>query len=241
MCDLGKRFSPFVGVGLAACLISFFIVAPALADEYYVKGNLYANAHGVGTPINRDIPAGAATSVADSATQTGSSGNTATASYYADLATGSLGTYVFGYGPYANMYDGGGARVNSTVHMYDRIYVTIPAGTYDQDLYAVLNGHIEGVISTFGYDGNIGSLANHTWLFSFAGKFGGDGLFSDHTPNVYPDMSPYVVNQDFTLTARILYAGTLSSERIVQLSVRAKLESVGAARWTYPYGDPITS
>jgi len=239
-----RRLSPFTGGGLAVCLVCLLAAAPASAAlDHHVSGDLYAYAHNAnaGVPISRDIPAGAATSVADTATQIGPTGNTATASYYANLATGSLGTYIYGHGPQANVYGGGGASLEAHVHMDDRIYVTIPPGTYGQDLYVALHGHVEGVISAAGVDGSRASNGYQVWYFSLGGPLGGDGTFSVRTDNIYPDTSPYVVNEDFTLTARVLYDGTYATERVVTLFVVASLKSKGAALGTYPYGDETTS
>ncbi len=228
-------------VGLVVFLILFCAVAPVMAAEYHVKGDLYAYAHNAGTPIIRDIPLGEGTSIADSATQVGPSGNIATSSYYANLATGSIGTYIYGYGPHADEYGGGGASVECSTHMDDRIYLTIPAGTYDEDLYVFMNGHIEGTISASGIDGDRASNAYQTWYFLLGSTLGGGGTVSVRTPNVYPDTSPYVVNESFELNARVLYAGTYASERVVALSVIASLKSKGGALGTYPYGDQTTS
>ena len=244
MSALGKRFSVPSIVGAAALLVLSCGSnhAPA-AFLHHVRGDLYAYAHNAnnGVPISREILAGEHTSVADSATQVGPSGNTATSSYYASLAAGALGSYVYGYGPHANEYGGGGASVEASVHMDDQLYVTIPAGTYAEDLYIALHGHIEGSISTSGIEGTRESNAYQTWYFNLGGPLGGDGMVSVRTPNIYPDDSPYIVDQDFILTARVLYAGEITSDRVVSLTITASLQSKGGALATYPYGDQVTS
>ena len=243
MCFVRRVLSPF-GCGALAVGVVCLLAAPALAAlDYHVSGDLYAYAHNAdgGVPISRSILASAATRVADNATQTGPSGNIATASYYADLGTGMLGTFIYGYGPQANVYGGGGASLETTVSMDDRIYVTIPPGTYDDDLYVVLHGHVEGTIRAAGIDDSRESNAYQTWTFSLAGPLGGDGTYSVRTDNIYPGMSPYVVDQDFTLTARVLYADSYATDRVVNLFVSASLKSKGAALGTYPYGDETTS
>lgn len=214
------------------------------ALDYHVRGDLYAYAHNAnnGVPIVRDIPAGDHRSVADTATQIGPTGNVATSSYYASLAAGRIGSYVYGYGPHADLYEGGGAHVEATVSMDDRITITVPAGTYDEDLYVTLHGRLDGMITAQGVDGTRESNVHQTWQFSLYAPLGGDGTFNTSTPvYAYPDTSPVVVDQPFTLTGRILYAGTYSSDQTVLVSILASLQARGSALSTYPYGDQVTS
>ena len=222
----------FVFVLILFMAISILIPSQAYAT-YSVGGDLYAYAGPDGDIVNRSTSGLTASS--DSGVSSGSMEAVAVSMYFANLATGSLGTYISGDNPNASLYGGGSAAAEASAYFTDTLQLTISPGTYDEDLYVTLSGYVNGSLSAFGWDGK-DRFCNVYQIGSF---FIGGGLGSDtftlekSDTHTYADDSGSVVSttysQTFDLTARILYAGTYSTERTANVSVSASLFGKGSA------------
>jgi len=216
-------------------LISAFIfVLPLQANAYSVFGNLGVFTYG-GVTIDRSTGViGVNTSVSDSASSQGDGGTLAQSSYFADLSSGLLGTYVSGNNPNAAEGLRASASGDSTVTFNDSLTFNIPAGTYASDLYVNANGFVNGVLSAFGCDGSVTLLrcsnVYQTYLFSF----GSDVFNTDIPVYAYPDNSPTVISENFTLSTRILTAGTYLTDQTAYASIGASLKGKGTALWLFP-------
>lgn len=221
-------------------ILAFIVGLPLQANAYSIHGNVRAYAAYGGDSINRSTNGGAATYLSDSASSLGDSGTSAASAYFADLSTGLLGTYIAGANPYADVYGIGAASAESTVSFNDSLTFYIPAGTYTSDLYVSADGFVNGVLSAFGCDGGERcSNVFEIWTFGFGNDF--LGVQSNDTAT-YPDNSPNVISESFTLSTRILSAGTYLTDQIAYASIGATLQGKGVALNLYPStGDTSTS
>ena len=179
-----KTWKSHFSVTLPLLISAFIFVLPLQANAYSINGNVRASTGYGGDSTNRSTDAGAATSLSDSASsQTGFV--SATPSYFADLSTGLLGTYVAGSNPIADVYGSGGANAQSTVSFNESLTFTLDAGTYATDQYVYADGFVNGVLSAFGCDGR-GRCSNVFEIWTFG--FGGDsyGVQSNET-TTYPN------------------------------------------------------
>ena len=224
--------------------IGILIPSQAYAT-YSVGGGLYAYAGPDGDIVNRDTSGLTASS--DSGVSSGNDEAVAESRYFANLATGSLGTYISGDNPDAKGYHNS-ANAKASAYFSDRLQLTIPEGKYDDDLSVTLSGYVNGSLEAFGWNGIKDDEArarysnvHETGLFSIGGGLGGDTFaLAKSDTETYADKSHSVVSrtfsQTFDLTARILYAGEYLTSRTVDLSVTASLGGSGTALNFYGCG-----
>ena len=209
---------------------------------YSVGGTIRAYAGPDGVGLDRDTTG--LTESSDSGVSSGSNGAVAESMYFANLATGSLGTYISGDSPNADEYSGGAAGAEALAYFSDALKLTIPAGTYDEDLYATLSGYMNGSFSLFGWNG--GTRYSNAYQIGYF-HLGNEGFaLEEKDTHTYADDSHSVVSttlsQTFDLTTRILYAGTYSASSTVKLAVTASMLGKGSALYLYPStGDQSTS
>ena len=223
--------------------IGILIPSDAYAD-FSVGGDLYAYAAADGDIVNRSTSGPTASS--DSGVSSGSLGAVAESRYFANLATASLGTYIYGDNPGAILYHSS-ASADAYAHFNDTLQLTISPGTYNEDVYVTLSGYVNGSLSASGWNGNDNvAAARYSNVYEVGSFFIGGGLGSDtftlekSDTETYADKSHSVVSrtfsQTFDLTARILYAGTYSAERTANVSVSASLLGKGSALNFYGCG-----
>jgi hypothetical protein len=221
-------------------VIGFLIPSQAYAT-YSVGGDLYAYAGPDGDIVNRSTSGLTASS--DSGVSSGSGGAVAVSRYFANLATGSLGTYISGDNPNADEYGGGTAAAEASAYFSDVLKLTIPAGTYDNDLYVTLSGYVNGSLSAFGWNGNDNEAqarySNVYEIGTFYLLCDGFALQKSDT-ETYADDSHSVVSttfsQTFDLTTQILVAGEYLTPRTVNVPVSASLLGKGTALNFYGCG-----
>jgi len=227
-------------------LASMSAAHKSYAASFRVDGELRASGAEYPDDVRRELEGPDQTYLSDSAINYGTHGEVAEARYYANL-TGSLGTYISADCPDANAFGTPGASAEATVSLYDQLTVTIPAGTYGEDLYVTLHGCVEGVFSAYGWDGNTGNPRNSNVYavgsFRLGGGLGSETYAFDATDTaVYsnPDgsLNSRAFSHDFALSARVLYAGTYTSDRTAALTVSAYLKSKGAGLSFYPSTNP---
>ena len=146
-------------------------------------------------------------SVSDSQTVSGDYGDYATGSYYANLATGSIGTHAYAEKDSAPGHAGSTAYAT----FVETLTFHIPTEVRTEDLYVTLNGHFDGTVATSGD----GVTAYQKWYFRLGGGLGYD-TFDDG--NTRYDQS---ISTDFSLTAPIFKNGFTST-----LTLSAYLKSV---------------
>lgn len=222
--------------------IGFLMPSDTYADFFDVfsaGGTVKAHAGPDGVYLDRDTDTSGLTASSDSGVSSGTTGAVAKSSYFANLATGSLGTYISGDNPYNGTYIFGGSAAGAEAHAYfsDKLKFTIPAGTYDHDLYATLSGYVNGSISVFG-----GSAYEIGYFFLGTNGF---ELPKSET-EIVADISGTVsktFSKTFDLTTRILSKGTiLTSQSTVAVRVTGELLGHGTASYLYPcVGEPHTS
>lgn len=234
-----RKSKTWISCFLVSLPISVFIIAmPMQANAYFVSGNVTVNTYG-GDTIDRSTYdgsnyGGTATSLSDSASSQGDGGTSAESAYFVDLSIGHLGTYISGDNPNAAEGVRASAGAEVSAGFQDALTFFIPAGSYASDLYVSLNGFVDGYLSAFGCDSTLQNkrCANvyQTYLFSF-----GSDVFNTSIPEyAYPDTSPNIISENFTLTTRILTAGDYQTDQTVSLSVSARLDGKGTALWLYP-------
>lgn len=208
-------------------LISIFIIAlPLQANAYSVSGNVLAWGASDGVLTDRTLNGGTATALSDSASSLGSGGASAQSAYFVDLSTGLLGTSISGYNP--NTYDNSiAASAESTVSFNESLTFTIAAGTYASDLYVSAHGFVNGVLSASGCDAGLNPrCANVFEIWTFG--FGTDSLGVQSSDTLtYPDNSPNIISENFTLTTRVLTAGTYETDQTAFASIGASLQGKG--------------
>lgn len=233
-----EKYVAHTAVILYACT---FLYMNAAYASYSVTGNIYAYASGGGPLIDRDADADPHTSLTDYGVSNGSSGSVAKAKYFANLATGWLGTYVYGYSPKANTYEGGAASAASLVSFNDTISLTIPAGDYASDLYVTLHGFLNGHLVASGGIGDLESNVAQVGNFRIGSGLGGDEFVFPVT-RVHSSDGELTISESFELSAPILRGGlTLTTPQTVTVLVNASIKGSGSALSTYPYGSEITS
>jgi hypothetical protein len=117
---------------------------------YSVAGSLYAYATaGDGDPVSRSFSYTDQTSLTDTASYTGHTGAVGQAEYFANWATGLVGTYVSGCCPVDEAI-GTSASGTAQASFSDELHVAIPTGTYESDLYVTLSGFVNGYLSASG-------------------------------------------------------------------------------------------
>ena len=204
---------------------------------YSVGGSIWAYATpGGGDPITRSLSYNTQPFVSDTATYAGYDGSMGQAQYFANLATGLIGTYVSGYCP-DPQGQGLGMSGSGTAEasFNDTLHLTIPSGTYNSDLYVTLSGFVNGYLSASG-----SSLGNESNVYE-VGEFKliGPGYFPSNVgifslnvndTHIYSSTSPKSISVSFDFTVKILAASTLDSPKTVDLTVSAWLKGKGAAR-----------
>jgi len=220
-------------------LVSALIfILPLQANASSVYGNVRAYAATGGDSINRTTISFTDTYLSDSAfSQSGVV--SASSAYFVDLSTGLLGTDIAGSNPTADEYGGGAASAGSTVSFNDSLTFNIEADTYASDLYVTIDGFVNGVLSAFGCDGR-GRCSNVFEIWTFG--FGNDSLGVQSSDTITYPGSPNVISENFTLSTRILSAGTYLTDQTAFASVGATLQGMGTALNLAPSsGDSWTS
>ena len=203
-----------------AALSALTLITPTAYAEIYSVGGLldmYAYNDASYRVEHKNLPQ---TSLSDFATVTGSFGDNADGAYYANLATGSLGTRAYAYSDYDEGSQSGGASSTAYTTFTDTLTFSIPAGTTD-DLYVTLNGHLDGTIGTGGSDPEHLASATQEWYFRLGGGLGSDEFDSGLGTGLCTDP---VTNTDFSLTAPIFKNGYL-----MPLTLMAYLKSKASA------------
>jgi len=138
-----SRITEFLGLALASWLL---LPGAAAAFPYEIEGSLNVAAEGAGgNQIIRSLGPLAVTTLADQEQVVGAQTAHGDARYFADLATGTLGAFAFA----ENGCDPGClswtlSQAEAQVRMQDTLAVVVPAGYYEQGVYAELRGVIEG-------------------------------------------------------------------------------------------------
>ncbi len=214
-----------------------FLIPNQASAGYSVGGSIWAYATpGGGDPITRSLSYNnTQPSVSDTATYTGYDGSVGQAQYFANLATGLIGTYVSGYCP-DPQGQGLGMSGSGTADasFNDTLHLTIPSGTYNSDLYVTLSGFVNGYLSASGSrhggESNVYEVGNFKLIGPgyFPSNVGEFSLDVNDT-HIYSSTSPKSISASFDFTVKILAAGTLDSPKTVDLTVSAWLKGKGAA------------
>jgi len=220
----------FLTVLVLLTIISFLIPNRAYSG-YSVGGGLYAYASPAeGDYIKRTLSYNnTQTFVSDTAAHTGYVGSVGEAQYFANLATGLIGTYVSGYCP----SEDSSATGRANAYFTDTLHLTIPSGTHNSDLYVTLSGFVNGYLSASGVvSGSESNVYEHGEF-----KLIGPGIFASNVgvfnlnandTRTYSSTSPKIISESFNFEVKILSAGTLASPQTVNLTVSASLYGIGS-------------
>lgn len=195
-------------------LLALILAPSVVCANYSVGGSLDIYAYDSDGYFKENTNV-SATSILDSETVNGDCGDFAIGAYYANLATASLGTNAYSYGDGDQCGGDGGASCKAYASFFETFTFDIAAGTYTEDLYVTLYGHLDGTIGSYG-----SATAYQKWNFALASSLGGD-TFNDG--NTQYNQS---IDTDFSLTAMILRSGTYNNDRTVTATLSSYLKSV---------------
>ncbi len=181
-----------------------------MAYEHY----LFAT-YSDGVPISDDDTLYGQTSFSGNFTKYGDAGvgNHATIDYYADLATGSIGSYAFAIGEKVgyNGYNANGRVERITFN--DTLHFVVPAGTYDNGVAVSVSGTVQGSLNATLHAG-----AQMQYFINF----GSQNINPPKKEVKISESKPIVVDAPFNIEVQLVAAGqTLAAEQTYDLILDA--------------------
>ena len=227
-----------VPLSVASCIVVLVSsVAASNSYAYTVSGHIraYYDGGNSGGIIDReDTFIDSVYYLEDSGNVTGNN-QYADASYFTDLTTGYLGTYVYATDLEPDSYSSA-AGAYADASFSDVITFNIPAGTYDNGVYASLTGFANGTLDATGAVGGLHSTVRGLGSFAF-GSSGDSYAFSfDETAKGSGPVA-LVIDETFTLSTELVAPGQTVAAGGIQVdrSVTASLEAYGTALHAYGY------
>ena len=225
----GILFNPTVAI-LVAIIIYTGLPAQIAMANYEIDGLIDVHAT-MGDSIRRYSGMLTVTSYQDSAATSAEPGQAASSSYYADLASGSMGVSFSANNAYGS-WDGYSpawwdASSESSVEMSDRLDFNVPAGYYPEDINVTIKGFVAGYQYASGK-----YFSSVEWYGTIGGgnsfHFNAWGQLNMATSYYYP----------FAITRVLIHGGTtLSSPTVIECQINFQFgpSALGAGLHdTYP-------
>ncbi|MBX3635259.1 MAG: PEP-CTERM sorting domain-containing protein [Rubrivivax sp.] len=227
---------PTKSLAYGATLLAAMLWAPMPATATFgTSGQAYASAAGV-PPVDSSLTD--PVFVGDSIAVANGYGAQASAIYWASLASAALSSLAAATADPANVIqNSAGAEVNA-VSFVDRLFFTIPAGTYGDGLFVRFHGFTQGSLLALGCTNNAGnnlcSNGYHTLRFD-AGTAYGSATYAARKDVDAGGVAAASMDTLFALDVPILNATTLAVPLTVAAPVSASIITKGIALGTYGY------